>query len=196
MESKEIRGIIKERLAAQTMNEYLDASVAIADKMVEHLAAYTDVKELLCFSPLRSEPMIFPIYEDLIRQGLTLYFPVSRKDGVMEFYRIDDVNEELMPGRFGIKEPQECLRCDDRLFQSKELGQAVLCITPLVAFDDGLNRVGHGAGYYDRWFEKYPKMYKLGIAFECQRCDIIEPNEWDVPLDEIITESRIYKILE
>ena len=68
---------------------------------------------------------------------------------------------------------------------------------PLVAFDSGGNRLGMGAGYYDRTFEavhrrslwRGPK--RIGVAYELQCVDSLPAADWDVPLDAIVTERAI-----
>lgn len=64
-----------------------------------------------------------------------------------------------------------------------------IVVVPLVAFD-GLNRVGHGGGYYDR-FLTGRDVYKIGVAFDCQQVDGIGTESFDVPLDMLVTERRI-----
>ena len=60
---------------------------------------------------------------------------------------------------------------------------------PLVAFD-GLKRVGHGKGYYDKFLADHP-CKKMGLAFDCQSVEGLECESFDVPLDVLITEKRI-----
>ena len=73
-----------------------------------------------------------------------------------------------------------------------------LVLVPLVAFDATGNRVGMGGGFYDRTFSylktrsKWRKPKLIGVAHELQRLDSIQRNPWDVPLDGIVTESRLY----
>ena len=68
-------------------------------------------------------------------------------------------------------------------------------LMPLVGFDDIGNRLGNGAGYYDRFLacrhgtDGAPVL--VGIAFECQRCARLEAAAHDVPLDAVITERGI-----
>ncbi len=64
-----------------------------------------------------------------------------------------------------------------------------LAIVPLVAFD-GLNRVGHGGGYYDRYLAGRD-IFKIGIAFECQRVEGVICEDFDIGLDMLVTEKRI-----
>jgi 5-formyltetrahydrofolate cyclo-ligase len=63
-----------------------------------------------------------------------------------------------------------------------------LVLTPLMAFDASLNRIGQGAGHYDRAFAAYPAARRIGIAWSVQQLDSITPDPWDAPLDAIVTE--------
>ena len=64
-----------------------------------------------------------------------------------------------------------------------------VAVIPLVAFD-GLKRVGHGGGYYDRFLSTHDCI-KIGIAFECQSVECLEVEDFDIPLDMLVTEKRI-----
>jgi 5-formyltetrahydrofolate cyclo-ligase len=67
-----------------------------------------------------------------------------------------------------------------------------LCIIPGVAFDINKNRIGYGAGYYDRFLKGVGKeCFKVGIAFEEQILQDIPASENDIALDLIITDKRI-----
>jgi 5-formyltetrahydrofolate cyclo-ligase len=70
---------------------------------------------------------------------------------------------------------------------------------PLVGFDANCNRLGMGGGFYDRTLA-YLRLRRcwrrpllIGIAHECQRVERLETNTWDVPLDLVVTEERIYR---
>jgi len=64
-----------------------------------------------------------------------------------------------------------------------------VAVIPLVAFD-GLNRVGHGGGYYDRFLSEHD-CFKIGIAFDAQNVSGLCAEDFDVPLDMLVTEKRI-----
>ena len=70
-----------------------------------------------------------------------------------------------------------------------------LIMVPLVAYDNHLNRIGYGGGYYDRILEKVNKVNKriifLGIAYSFQKCSSIPVNKHDFKLDYIFTERGI-----
>ena len=70
-----------------------------------------------------------------------------------------------------------------------------MILVPLVAFDDKLNRLGYGKGYYDRRLKKIKKIKKkmisIGIAYSFQKCKKIPVNKHDFKLDYIFTERGI-----
>jgi 5-formyltetrahydrofolate cyclo-ligase len=73
-----------------------------------------------------------------------------------------------------------------------------LLLVPLVGFDADCNRLGMGGGFYDRTLAyltrrthwRRPRL--VGIAHECQRVERLETGPWDVPLDAVATERRLY----
>lgn len=84
--------------------------------------------------------------------------------------------------RWGILEPVSSHAIDD----------IDVAIVPMVAFD-GLKRLGHGKGYYDRYLATHP-CYTIGLAFDCQNVKDLETLSHDVPLDMIVTEKRIITV--
>jgi 5-formyltetrahydrofolate cyclo-ligase len=60
---------------------------------------------------------------------------------------------------------------------------------PMVAFDSTKNRIGMGAGYYDRFLQTYSNSI-IGVAFDFQECKHIQTNKYDVPMDTIITNKK------
>lgn len=67
-------------------------------------------------------------------------------------------------------------------------------IVPLIAFDEQCQRLGYGGGYYDRFLSELPKGHgiRVGLAFECQKIDVVPLEAHDEPLDIIVTEKTIY----
>ena len=65
-------------------------------------------------------------------------------------------------------------------------------IVPGCAFDLHRNRMGYGAGYYDRFLKLISdNCLKVGVAFDFQVMDEIPCDELDIPMDIIITEDKI-----
>ncbi|MBB3346698.1 MULTISPECIES: 5-formyltetrahydrofolate cyclo-ligase [unclassified Sphingomonas] len=89
-----------------------------------------------------------------------------------------DADHALADGPFGLRQPDGA--------HAEVVPDLVL--TPLVAFDAALNRIGQGAGHYDRAFAAFPAALRIGIAWSVQQLDSITPDPWDAPLDAIVTE--------
>jgi len=104
-------------------------------------------------------------------------------------YRPDS---RLKLNQFRIPEPVTGRK---HLRRSKQLD---LVMMPLVAFDAQGNRLGMGAGYYDRtlahllWQGKWRKPKLVGLAHELQKVSRLSVQPWDVPMNAVATEKAIY----
>ena len=66
--------------------------------------------------------------------------------------------------------------------------QAVLA--PLVGFDRDCYRLGYGGGYFDRTLAALaPRPWAIGVGFELSRLETIYPQDFDIPMDLIVTEA-------
>lgn len=115
-------------------------------------------------------------------RGWTLLLPVVGADRDMSFVRWEP-GDELIENRFGIAEPA---RSDRPRLAASDLD---VVLVPCVAVDPAGNRLGFGAGFYDRALAGTDAV-RIGLAFEVQVVDRLEPEPWDVPLDVIVTEER------
>lgn len=125
--------------------------------------------------------------------GKQVYYPaigLHRKQH-MEFVLADN-RSQWRHGAYRI--PQPIPRRPADLRPARHLD---LVIFPLVGFDGQGNRLGMGAGYYDRCFafRRHRRHWKrpllIGLAYDCQRVDTIPHEPWDVPLDGVATESGL-----
>lgn len=63
-------------------------------------------------------------------------------------------------------------------------------VVPMLAFNQDKFRLGYGGGYYDRYlFCRHT--VKIGLAYDEQQNDEIEFEKHDVPLDVIVTPTRV-----
>ncbi len=86
----------------------------------------------------------------------------------------------LKNNRYRIPEPKQT--------RQLPINQLDLVLVPLVGFNWEGIRLGMGGGFYDRTFES-PKERPilLGVAHTCQFYQNLANNDWDVPLDGIVT---------
>lgn len=66
-----------------------------------------------------------------------------------------------------------------------------IIITPLIAFDRNLNRLGFGGGWYDRTIKKLRSLgcRFIGAAYSLQFCEQLPVEAHDQALDNIVTDS-------
>ena len=136
------------------------------------------------YYPSNYEVNILSFLEKVSKKKFKIALPVINTSGGMSF-RSWIFKEPLYVNKFGILEPKS----------SKKKIIPDLIMVPLVAFDNRLNRIGYGKGYYDRSLKKINKIKKnaisLGIAYSFQKCQKIPTNKHDFKLDYIFTEKGI-----
>ena len=124
------------------------------------------------------------ILELLEKKNYKISLPIITKNNQMDFFKWT-YNDPLKINKYGIPEP----------ISSKKLYPDILLV-PLVAYDNYLNRLGYGGGFYDRYIEKIEKIKKvtkIGLAFSYQKLKSVPVNQYDKKLDFIITEKEILK---
>ncbi len=126
----------------------------------------------------------FKIIEYCLLNDKEVLVPKLNNEGTMNFYKITDINDLLFKNKFGIVEPISNIRQDNM----------ELMIVPGICFDLYLNRIGFGKGYYDKYLMD-KNVYKIGICFDRQilDSDFINTNEYDIPMNLIITDKRKIK---
>ena len=72
-----------------------------------------------------------------------------------------------------------------------DLSKIEVIIVPGVAFDKKRNRMGRGRGYYDKLLSTN-NAYKIGVGFDFQIFDSIPTENFDIPMDCVISEKEIF----
>jgi 5,10-methenyltetrahydrofolate synthetase len=69
-----------------------------------------------------------------------------------------------------------------------------IVLLPMNGWDVAGYRLGYGGGYFDRTLAALrPKPLAIGVAYEMARIDTIHPQDWDVPMDWVVTEKGAYR---
>lgn len=148
-----------------------------------HVACYDALADEVCLESLG------PVVKSL---QWKVYFPRVIKRGDqkgLEFVEMDSIdlkNAKIQVGSFGIREPHPYLQPVD----PKQLN---LIWVPGVAFGPQGERVGRGAGYYDRFLPLAPQALRVSLAFDFQLFSSLPQQPWDVPVHWVITEKREFK---
>jgi 5-formyltetrahydrofolate cyclo-ligase len=136
--------------------------------------------------PFQAEFDPRPLVGELIEHGFAAALPVVvDKKGPLE-YRRWRPGDPLADGVWGIPVPER-----------REIAVPEAVLAPLVGFDRQCYRLGYGGGYFDRTLAALaPKPLAIGVGFERSRVETIYPQEFDVPMDLIVTEAGIYQRCE
>lgn len=126
-------------------------------------------------------------------QRLSLYLPVINGQSLVFVHYKKGQSFKL--NRFGIKEPA-------RIKQRYSAQQLHAIALPLVGFDARGGRLGMGGGFYDRALAKLKSQNKytsaqqqtqlIGLAHSLQQLPQCPLEPWDIPLDFVVTEQRVF----
>lgn len=171
------------------------ASQAVAAQVL-HIREFLNGQHLGAYLSIEGELDPMPIMNCAQTLKKKNYLPVINLSAelnteLLEFHQYT-VGDPLLKGAHGISAPAH------RTELPRDIEQLDLIFVPLVAFDPHCNRLGRGAGHYDRTLNfiqarsgRLP--YLIGLAYEFQKIPQIVTDKWDVPLDMVVTESTIYR---
>lgn len=120
-------------------------------------------------------------------RAVTLVLPrVEREPRGLALHEVADFDTDLAPGVWGIREPVPA-RCPRVARESLDL-----VLAPGVAFTPSGGRLGYGGGFYDRLLAAWPaRPPVLAAAFDIQVLDELPMVGHDVPVDCVVTETRV-----
>ena len=187
-ERRALRREMRRRRRALSRSERRAAAMALSDRLGGS-RWFVNSRTIAVYLSNDGEIDLLPLIERAWAMGKRTYLP--RLFGPRLRFLPFHARSVLAGNRFSIPEPVEPAHRRIRpLFLD-------LVLFPLVAFDGCGNRLGMGAGYYDKTFEAVrrrtawqgPK--RIGVAYELQRVDFLPAAQWDVPLNAIVTEQAI-----
>ena len=167
-----LRDQMRERLNHLSPSERRTRSLGICAKLRPH---FTGKKRVALFAPTPIEPDLDLLWElGLLNDRLAGY---PRSVGETLTYHPIAKPAELDFGRFGIREPAP----------GPQLEKLDLIVVPGLAFTVTGNRLGRGAGYYDRFLATVPTTtLKVGVCFEFQLVPQIPSESHDVMMDFVV----------
>ncbi|WP_319532891.1 5-formyltetrahydrofolate cyclo-ligase [uncultured Cohaesibacter sp.] len=141
------------------------------------------------FMPIQSEIDSTLLIPPLLKRGAALALPVPiGRTGML--FRSYKEGTELVDAGFGTRAPGRGAR---------EVMPDLL-VMPLLAFDSECNRIGYGAGHYDRYISERilsgSKPMLVGLAFSFQQLDKVPVGGYDLPLDMIVTDKDVIRAPE
>ena len=184
-----LRRQLRTSRSALSRQEVRQLSRRITERAYPMLSEATTVAGYLA---LGTEVDVAPLLEQCRQNGQKTYAPVVKPGNTMSFVLFDQ-STPLGANQYGIDEP---LVPESEHVNPRQLD---VVLVPLVGFDNRCNRLGMGGGYYDRSFAHKriagTKPFLLGVAYDIQYVDDVYADWWDVPLDCVVTPSKVFRAL-
>ena len=187
--SSNAKAALREQIRARLKAISTAAREAASTKLCSHLLeneAWSKARSVLFFASMADEPDVWPLLAEALRAGKLVALP--RFDSGKKKYvarEIRNLNEDVVSGQFGIREPQNSCPV-------LPLNRLDLILVPGVAFDLHGRRLGRGKGFYDQLLADV-RGTTCGVAFDEQIVAAIPMEPHDIPLNCILTPTRWIK---
>lgn len=181
---------IRQRIIAQRQqipkSERARWSRSIAARIAE-MAPYRSAKMILAYMNFGAEFESEILVQQVLADGKTLLLPrVNPAMRELELYHVEDVDTQLAPGAYGIREPI-AERCE-RLVKLEEIE---FILMPGVAFGRDGARLGYGGGFFDKLLARMVhKPVLVACAYSMQVVANIPMEANDRRVDWLVTESE------
>lgn len=185
---KQIRTEVREHFLALSSAERDARSEAACRALYDRFLRDAGAMKVGLFLSMKAEVETAPLLRLLSGEGgeprCRLLVPRCDDGVTIRFYPLGD-RSDLVVNRYGIPEPG----CP-----VEEAEVPDFLVVPGVAFSrlDG-GRVGHGAGFYDRYLAKHRDeiRFRAGLALGFQIYDRVPTDPHDFPLDAVAWEGQV-----
>ncbi len=186
MSVMEEKALLREEVRAKRLAAFRENACGASQNLARHLMVLLKshpVVKIAGYWAVGSEIDLSPLLGSLDREGWSVALPIVVENGSPLVFRRWQSGDELLKGPLNTMQPK--LICDEVIPD--------VVLVPLLAFDDGLFRLGQGGGFYDRTLEQLKSreggVMSIGIAFAAQRVKAVPRDKFDQRLDFIVTEN-------
>lgn len=159
-----------------------EVDTALVEKVREYVFS-RGARLLAGFAPMLDEPDVWPFQRRWLEEGGSLALPVWQGGAAMVLRRVTDPDRDLRPGRLSILEPVDSL-------PEVDPDDIDLAVIPGRLFSETCQRMGRGAGCYDR-VVRGRTMHRVGVAYDYQIFPRVPASDEDEAMDAVITPSRV-----
>lgn len=179
---KELRQYFIRLLKDQKEDDRVSKSEVIGEKLFQ-LPEFRSCQKVLFYASFREEVITFPMMQQAIDQTKKIALPFVNTNNKHIVPMVVEDLSHLKTGAYGIKEPDND---PNNIIPVDELDAVIV---PGLAFDHQGNRLGRGAGYYDRLLAQLPSStLTIGLAFDCQYIDQLPLlQDHDIRVDCVLT---------
>jgi 5-formyltetrahydrofolate cyclo-ligase len=185
-ETQQAKATVRAQVRAELKKISASEKLALSEqacKRLEQQTLWRDAQSILFYAPLAEELDVWPLMVDALAGGKTVLLPrYETEHGHYVACHIRDIAQDLLPGKFGVREP--VVSCEKIL-----LNRLDLMLVPGLAFDVNGHRLGRGKGFYDRLLAVLHGP-ACGVAFDQQIVDALPVEPHDLRLNCILTPTR------
>lgn len=190
MQKDQLRKIYLEKRKSLKKGELVARKQAITDHFLKLFQSMSEIPQYFhVYLPIvkNKEFDTWPIIHHLWKHYTDVKIVASVTDfetKIMHNFLLEPTTT-LVTNQWGIAEPQGSDQVEAPLID--------WVLVPLLCFDDQGYRVGYGGGYYDRFLQNCRSdIKKTGVSFFPPVQNIVDINEFDIPLNDCITPARVY----
>jgi 5-formyltetrahydrofolate cyclo-ligase len=162
----------------------------LAENVVELLSSFTRAHTVSGYLPIGNEIGTLQTLTALADAGYKTCLPVVLENGCPLDFRLWVEGSPLEYGPLRTRHPKS---------DAIQVKPNVLLI-PLLAYDDDGYRLGWGGGFYDRTLGAYQSegrpVIAIGVCYDGQHVAGLPFDEFDMPMDWVVTEKRILKTMK
>ncbi len=186
-EKERLRRRILQLRDQQTRVEKENKSLRIT-QTVTGLPEYRKARIIASYVDKGSEVRTQPIIRKALASRKRVLVPIVDKESRSLLYSEIKGLHELAPGAFDILEPKR------EHWRLKDLETAGVVFVPGISWDLDGYRLGWGKGYFDTVLKLLPdKSAAVGLAFDLQVVDRVPRAQFDLPVDLVVTETRVVR---
>ena len=180
-----LRAEIRERRRIMTATERSQAEAGLLANL-QALTLEAHATRVACYLSTPDEPPTRAFIDWALASGLTVFLPVSREDGLMDWAPYDGGLEAI--DQTGMPIPTS------DVLGPRALQEADLIIIPAASIAlDGM-RLGWGRGYFDRTLGSLTtEALVYGVVFDSEVVDDVPREKHDQPVDGVVTPTRIIR---
>lgn len=183
----------KEEVRRSFLNQRRNLSISeyhgLNKKLLNQFLKSFNLEELNVhtFLPIKKNKEVdtYQIIENYLLKKVNWIIPKTNfLDRSMTHYIFEGVSQ-LETNSYGIPEPMNGQVIDTEIID--------VVLVPMLAFDQMGNRVGYGAGYYDRFLTKCKEnSLFVGLSFFEPIDQILDVNKFDIPLNYVVTPNMVH----
>ena len=188
VEKEQFRRYILRLRDRQSTRDIEQKSMEIMDQVL-HVNEYVRARGIACYVSKDSEVDTRRLIRKALDGQRRVLVPVVKKGDIDLFFsEIKDLGKELAPGSFNIPEPRpEYLR-------PESLDAVDVLLVPGIVWDKEGYRLGWGRGYFDRVLKTLPEHVRsIGLSFNLQFVNRVPRDQFDLPVNTVVTESRVVR---